>query len=192
MACWMIASAPAFRRFFLAPRCAGKNRAISTGFRLFRVDYSARDLLPMWKRQNQAPIERIVVYDPRSLATVWVVDDASGRYIAVPYRVPRADMTLAESEAARRQLQALKLADRTETRLFESVLQVRAVEERGRTTTARMKAERTRQARRAAAAASVARNHVATQQSTTGAPSPSLRAQPPLTVLTSFTDVEDL
>jgi hypothetical protein len=57
----------------------------------------------MWKRQNQAPIERIVVYDPRSLAMVWVVDDASGRYIAVPYRVPRADMTLAESEAARRQ-----------------------------------------------------------------------------------------
>jgi putative transposase len=167
-------------------------RLVRTGFRLFRVDYSAPDLLPMWKRQNQAPIARIVVYDPRSLATVWVVDDASGRYIAVPYRVPRADMTLAESEAARRQLRALKVADRTEVRLFESVLQVRAVEERGRTATARMKAERTRQARRAAAAASVARNHVATQPSTTDAPSPSLPAQPPLTVFTSFTDVEDL
>jgi hypothetical protein len=119
-----------------------------------------------------------------------VVDDASGRYIAVPYRVPRADMTLAESKAARRQLRALKVADRTEVRLFESVLQVRAVEERGRTATARMKAERTRQARRAVAAASVARNHVATQPSTTDAPA--RPAQPPLTVITSFTDVEDL
>jgi hypothetical protein len=102
-------------------------------------------------------------------------------------------MTLAESEAARRQLRALKVADRTEARLFESVLQIRAVEERARTTTARMKAERTRQARRAAAAAaSVAPDHVATQQSTTDVPSPSLPAQPPLTVITSFTDVEDL
>ena len=91
---------------------------VRTGFRLFRVDYSARDLLAMWKRQNQQAIERIVVYDPRSLATVWVVDEATGGYIALPYRVPRADMTLAESEAARRQLQALKAADRTEARLF--------------------------------------------------------------------------
>ena len=93
---------------------------IRTGFRLFRVDYSSRDLLAMWQRQNQERIERIVVYDPRSLATVWVVDDATGDYIAVPYRVPRADMTLAESDAARRRLQALKAADRTEARLFET------------------------------------------------------------------------
>jgi putative transposase len=95
-----------------------RRRLVRTGFRLFRVDYSARDLLAMWKRQNQQAIERIVVYDPRSLATVWVVDEATGGYIALPYRVPRADMTLAESEAARRQLQALKAADRTEARLF--------------------------------------------------------------------------
>jgi putative transposase len=168
-----------------------RRRLVRMGFRLFRVDYSAHDLLPMWKRQNQERIERIVVYDPRSLATVWVVDDASSRYIAVPYRVPRADMTLAESEAARRQLQALKAADRTEARLFETVLQVRAIEERGRTTTARMKAERTRQARRAAAD-TAARNHVATQKSVSDVPSSSLRAPPPLAVITPFTDVEDL
>jgi hypothetical protein len=59
-------------------------------------------------------------------------------------------MTLAESVAARQRLQALKAADRTEARLFENVLQVRAIEERGRIATARMKAERSRQARRAA------------------------------------------
>jgi hypothetical protein len=122
-----------------------RRQLVRTGFRLFRVDYSARDLLAMWKRQNQEVIERLVVYDPRSLATVWVVDDATGGYIAVPYRVPRADMTLAESEAARRQLRALKAADRTEARLFERVLQVRAIEQEGRTTTSRMKAERSRQ-----------------------------------------------
>ncbi len=98
-----------------------RRRLVRTGFRLFRVDYSARGLLAMWQRQNQEAIERIVVYDPRSLATVWVVDDATGGYIAAPYRVPRADMTLAESEAARRQLRALKVADRTEAQLFERV-----------------------------------------------------------------------
>jgi hypothetical protein len=103
----------------------------------------------MWRRQNHTRLERIVVYDPRSLATVWVVDEVTGDTIAVPYRVTRADMTLAESEAARLRLQALKAADRTEARLFENVLQVRALEERGRTATARMKAERSWQARRA-------------------------------------------
>lgn len=88
------------------------------------------------------------MYDPRSLATVWVVDEVTGDYLAVPYRVPRADMTLAESEAARRRLQTLQAADRTEARLFENVLQLRAIEERGRTATVRMKAERSRHAAR--------------------------------------------
>jgi putative transposase len=166
-------------------------RLVRTGFRLFRVDYSARDLLPMWKRQNHEPIERVIVYDPRSLATVWVVDDAIGGYIAVPYRVPRADMTLAESEAARRQLQALKAADRTETRLFETVLRIRAVEERGRTATARMKAERSRQARRAKAAPS-AHDPVAAESPIADAPSVSRHAPPPLAVIEPFADIEDL
>lgn len=70
--------------------------------------------------------------------------------MAVPYRVPRPDMTLAESETARSALQSAKLADRTEARLFDNILQVRAIEERGRTATARMKAERSKQARRSA------------------------------------------
>jgi hypothetical protein len=88
-----------------------RRRLVRTGFRLFRVDYSARDLLAMWKRQNQECIERLVIYDPRSLATVWVIDDATGEYNAVPCLVPRADMTLAESEAARRQLRALMVQE---------------------------------------------------------------------------------
>jgi len=164
-----------------------RRRLVRTGFRLFRVDYSARDLLAMWQRQNQERIERIVVYDPRSLATVWVVDDVADGYIAVPYRVPRADMTLAESEAARRRLQSLKAADRTEARLFETVLQVRAVEERGRTATSRMKAERSRQARRAAKARDAGEVKVRA-----GAVSlPSVTA-PPTAVIEPFTDVEDL
>ena len=131
--------------------------------------------------------ECIVVYDPRSLATVWVVDDVADGYIAVPYRVPRADMTLAESEAARRRLQSLKAADRTEARLFETVLQVRAVGERGRTATSRMKAERSRQARWAAKARDAGEVKVRA-----GAVSlPSVTA-PPTAVIEPFTDVEDL
>ena len=165
-----------------------RRRLVRTGLRLFRIDYSSRDLLPMWRRQNQAPVERIVVYDPRSLATVWVVDDVTGEYIAVPYRVPRPDMTLAESEAARRRLQALKVADRTEARLFENVLQVRAIEERGRTATSRMRAERSRQARRSASRpampASASSDHSAELQPTASMIRPA--------VIEPFSDIEDL
>jgi hypothetical protein len=145
----------------------------------------------MWKRQNQEAIERIVVYDPRSLATVWVVDDATGGYIAVPYRVPRADMTLAESDAARRQLRALKAADRTEARLFERVLQVRAIEQHGRTATSRMKAERSRQARRAVSAARLRDDGTAAPPAAERS-SRSPHAQQPPAVIEPFTDVEDL
>ena len=159
-----------------------RRRLLHTGFRLFRVDYSSRDLLPMWRRQNQAPAEHTVVYDPRSLATIWAVDDVTGEYIAVPYRIPHADMTLAESEAARQRLQALKTADRTEARLFDNVLQVRAIEERGRTATSRMKAERSRQARRQASASPAA---VVTT------PGRVASVTPPATI-EAFIDVEDL
>ena len=116
------------------------------GFRLFRIDYSSRDLLDMWRRDNGRRVMRIVVYDPRSLATVWVMDEVSGNYIAVPYRVPHPDMTLAESEEARRRMRALKAADRTERRLFDNLAAIRAIEAQAKTTTARRKAERTRQA----------------------------------------------
>jgi putative transposase len=120
------------------------------GFRLFRVDYSTRDLLGMWRRDNGRRVTRTVVYDPRSLATMWVMDEATDTYIAVPYRVPHPDMTLAESEEARRRLLALKAADRTERRLFDNLTAIRAIEAQAKTTTARRKAERTRQARRGA------------------------------------------
>ena len=138
--------------------------------------------------RTRQKIERIVVYDPRSLARVWVNDSATGGYIAVPYRVPHPDMTLAESEAARTALQAAKAADRTEARLFDNVLQVRAIEEKGRTATSRMKAERSKLARRAA---------------NTSRAAPELAAvdpeMPPASVcfaapvfITAFEDVEDL
>ena len=119
-----------------------------------------------------------------------MVDDATGDYIAVPYRVPRADMTLAESEAARQRLQALKAKDRTEARLFETVLQVRAVEERGRTATTRMKAERSRQARRAATAR--ATNDTKDVGPAAGASVSAPPAGLPPAVLEPFADVEDL
>jgi putative transposase len=118
------------------------------GFRLFRVDYSSRDLLGLWRRDNGRRLMRIVAYDPRSLATIWVLDEVSGDYIAVPYRVPHPDMTLAESEAARRRLLALKAADRTERRLFNNLATIRAIEAQAKTMTERRKAERTRLARR--------------------------------------------
>jgi len=173
---------------FLPYEC---RRLVRTGFRLFRVDYSSRDLVAMWQRQNQKPIKRIVVYDPRSLATVWVVDDATEGYIAVPYRVPSTDMTLAESQAARRRLRTLKTNDRTEARLIESVLQVRAVEERGRTATSRMRAERSRQARRTATAPAT-RDHATGKPPSVDSSSPRPGSRLPPAVIEPFADVEDL
>jgi putative transposase len=121
-----------------------------TGVALFKVDYSSIDLLPLWRRDNQQPVERVVVYDPRSLARVWLLDDATDDYIAVPYRIPHPDMTLAESEEARRRMRASRAQDRTERRLFENLAEIRAIEEQARSATSRRKAERTRLANRAA------------------------------------------
>lgn len=119
------------------------------GIRLFRVDYSSVDLLPLWRRDNQRRVERVVVYDPRSLARVWVLDETTGDYLAIPYRVPHPDMTLAQSTEARRRLQALTAQDRTERRLFDNLAEIRAIEASARSATARRKAERARQAGRA-------------------------------------------
>ena len=122
------------------------------GVRLYRVDYSSRDLAPLWRRDNgRGGVPRVVAYDPRSLARVWVVDETTGEYLPpIPYRVPHPDMTLAESEEARRRMRALKAEDRTERRLFENLAQLRAILAGARTATARRKAERSRQARRGA------------------------------------------
>lgn len=84
-------------------------------------------LLPPWQRDNQRQVERIVVHDPRSLANVWVLDETTDGYIAVPTRLPRPDMTLAQSEAARQALQACKARDHTEGRLFENLAQIRSI-----------------------------------------------------------------
>lgn len=121
-----------------------------SGLRLFRVDYSSPGLLPLWRRDNGHRVERIVVHDPRSLAQVWVLDETTETYLAVPTRVPRPDMTLAQSEASRRALQASKAQDRTEDRLFENVAKIKAIEAAAQTATTRRKAERSRQAARGA------------------------------------------
>lgn len=117
-----------------------------TGIRLFRVDYSSSTLLPLWQQDNGRRVERIVAYDPRSLAQVWVLDETTDTYLAVPTRVPRPDLTLAQSEASRRALHASKAQDRTEDRLFENVAKIKAIEAAARTATTRRKAERSRQA----------------------------------------------
>jgi putative transposase len=143
-------------RRFLLDFLPYERRALTRcGFRLFRIDYSSRDLLGIWRRDNGRRVMRVVVYDPRNLAIIWVLDETTGDYIAVPYRVPHPDMTLAESKDARRQLLALKAADRTERRLFENIAAIRAIEAQAKTTTARRKAERTLQARRGAAEAAI-------------------------------------
>jgi putative transposase len=121
-----------------------------SGIRVFRVDYSSTALLPLWQRDNQRRVERIVVYDPRSLAKIWVLDETSDHYIPVPTRLPRPDMTLAQSAAARQALQACKAQDRTEDRLFENLVQIRSIEAAAHSKTTRRKAERTRQASKAA------------------------------------------
>jgi putative transposase len=120
-----------------------------TGLALFKVDYSSVDLLALWRRDNQQPVERVVVYDPRSLARVWLLDAVTGDYIAVPYRVPHPDMTLAESQEARGRMRASRAQDRTERRLFENLAEIRAIEEQARSATSRRKAERTRLAKQA-------------------------------------------
>jgi putative transposase len=121
-----------------------------SGIALFKVDYSSVDLLPLWRRDNQKPVERVVVYDPRGLARVWLLDETTDEYIAVPYRVPHPDMTLAQSQEARRRMRTSRARDRTEQRLFENLAEIRAIEEQARTATSRRKAERTRQASKAA------------------------------------------
>jgi putative transposase len=131
-----------------------EHRALGRGgLRLFRIDYSAASLLPLWQRDNGRRVARVVVYDPRSLAQVWVQDEATGAYIVVPYRTPHPDMTLAESEAARARLRSLRTADRTEGRLFESLAGIRRIEAEATTATARKRAERAREGQRSAAEA---------------------------------------
>jgi len=180
-------------RRFLLDFLPYERRALTRcGFRLFRIDYSSRDLLGMWRRDNGRRVMRIVVYDPRSLATIWVQDEITGDYIAVPYRVPHPDMTLAESEEARRRLLALKAADRTERRLFENIAAIRAIEAQAKTTTARRKAERTRQARRGAEEAAVRLPQPDAVPNSDGVrpePSGTTDATSPAVVIEPFTDV---
>jgi putative transposase len=128
-----------------------ETRALTrSGVRLFRVDYSSVDLLPLWRRDNQRRVARIVVYDPRSLARVWVLDETTDKYIQIPYRVPHPDMTLAQSMAARGALHASRVRDRTEPRLFENLACIRTIQATAKSATAGRKAERTRQAMRSA------------------------------------------
>lgn len=182
-------------RRFLLDFLPFERRALTRcGFRLFRIDYSARDLLGMWRRDNGRRVMRIIVYDPRSMATIWVLDEVTGDYIAVPYRVPHPDMTLAESEEARRRLRALKAADRTERRLFENIAAIRAIEAAAKTTTARRKAERTRQARRGAEEAATrllppGASAVPTLDGVTSESSETTDAASPAVVIEPFTDV---
>ena len=120
-----------------------------TGFRLFRVDYSSVDLLPLWRHDNGKEVSRVVVYNPNSLAQIWVADETTGEYLAVPYRLPHPDMTLAESAELRSSLHAGKARDRGEARLFENLAETRAIVAKAKSTTMRRKAERARQARQA-------------------------------------------
>ena len=162
-----------------------------SGIRLFRVDYSSVDLLPLWRRDNQHRVERIVVYDPRSLARVWILDEFTDDYIPIPYRVPHPDMTLAQSAAARGALHASRARDRTEPRLFENLSDIRTIEATAKSATARRKAERTRQAMQSA-------RDGATPSPTADAikPAPDAAAPPPPawagTVIAPFDDVERL
>lgn len=162
-----------------------------SGIRLFRVDYSSVDLLPLWRRDNQRRVKRVVVYDPRSLARVWILDEATDDYIPIPYRVPHPDMTLAQSVAARGALHASRARDRTESRLFENLSGIRAIEATAKSATARRKAERTRQAMQSA------RDGATPAPAADAAkPAPDAAAQSPPawagTVIPPFDDVERL
>jgi putative transposase len=158
------------------------------GVRLFRVDYSSVDLLPLWRRDNQRRVERIVVYDPRSLARVWVLDETTDDYIAVPYRVPRPDMTLAQSAAARHAMHQSKARDRTEGRLFDNLAEIRAIEDSARSATTRRKAERTVQASRGARETTLPAGQATTAPAAAVTPAPAWAG----TAIAPFDDVERL
>ncbi len=163
-----------------------------SGIRLFRVDYSSADLLPLWRRDNQHRVARIVVYDPRSLAQVWVLDESTDAYVAVPTRVPRPDMTLAQSEASRRALHASKSQDRTEERLFENVAKIKSIEAAALTATTRRKAERSRHAAKGVREAGLA-SPVDPAASTATVAEPAMPAPTWASVaVVPFTDVERL
>ena len=170
-----------------------ETRALArTGVRLFRVDYSAPELLPLWQRDNGRRVERVVVYDPRSLARVWVLDETTDQYLALPTRVPRPDMTLAQSEASRKALRASKAQDRTENRLFENVAKIKAIEAAARTATIRRKAERSHQAAKGAREAGLARPE-SSSASTAMVPDPVSPAPAwASSDVAAFTDVERL
>jgi putative transposase len=119
------------------------------GIRLFRIDYSCVDLLPLWKRDNQSAVQRVIAYDPRSLAQVWLLDEATDFYIVVPTRACRPDLTLAQSEEARRELKNSKAEDRNEERLFENLAKIKSIEAEALTATTRRRAERSVQASKA-------------------------------------------
>ena len=119
------------------------------GIRLFRVDYSCAELLPLWKRDNQHAVPRIVTYDPRSLARVWLLDETTNLYIAVPTRACRPDLTLAQSVEARWELKNARAQDRTEERLFENLAKIKSIEAAALTATTRRRAERSLQASKA-------------------------------------------
>ncbi|GLR68220.1 transposase [Acidocella aquatica] len=121
-----------------------------TGFRLFRVDYSSVDLLPLWRHDNGKQVARVIVYNPNSLAQIWVADETNGQYLVAPYRTPHPDMNLAESAELRSSLHASKARDRGEARLFENLSETRAIVAKAKSTTMRRKAERAHQARQAA------------------------------------------
>ena len=172
-----------------------RTRALSrAGVRLFRVDYSSLDLLPLWRRDNQSRVERIVVYDPRSLARVWLLDETTDEYIAVPYRVPHMDMTLAQSTAARRALQTSKARDRTERRLFDNVAEIRAIESVAKSTTVRRKAERSLQGKRGAREGIGSAADPTKADAATTVPIAPARSQPSWVgaIIAPFADVERL
>ena len=158
-----------------------------TGIRLFWVDYSSVDILPLWQRDNQKALKRVVVYDPRSLKNVWVVDEMAHEYIKVPYRIPHPDMTLAESIQARENSRHLKSRDRTEARLFENIAAIQEIVAKAKSTTTRRKAERAVQARRSLHQKDEQRNVVEETSSQI-----IMREQPAWvgTEITPFSDVE--
>jgi putative transposase len=170
-----------------------ETRALTrTGVRLFRVDYSAPELLPFWQRDNGHRVERIVAYDPRSLAQVWILDETTDQYLVVPTRVPRPDLTLAQSEASRHALHASRARDRTEDRLFENLAKIKAIETAARTATIRRKAERSRQAAQGAREAGLARTETT---SASARPVPESNCLAPAWAgsdIAAFTDVERL
>ncbi|WP_406277094.1 DDE-type integrase/transposase/recombinase [Nocardia sp. NBC_00881] len=98
-----------------------------TGFTVDHVQYYSDALKPLITRREE--LDRIVLRrDPRDLSRIWVLDQDTGEYLEVPYRMwSRPAISLWEQRAAVARLREQGRAEIDENALFAMVEQMRHI-----------------------------------------------------------------